>query len=445
MAVTLNTEQGKKKVPTAQEVEKHLAKQLAKYVPKTGGEFTGDIQIPKRTGEFVLADLRDKYPATEKQLKSGIEYTLLQVEGAYSKKDHGHTVATQSAAGFMSTDDKKKLDGIASGAQVNSITGVKGAAEAAYRTGDVNLTAANVGANVGMRLSGVNNSVVVLSQGSSEVARVTVNDVAHAGYSDRVHIADTRNVADISTNNNELSAFFSNNVMPDTDWWHGIRLQGWTYGDSSYQFTDLVGYSGNSGTYNKPLYVRNGRGVNKGSWRKIYDSDNKPSLAELGAAAASHNHDCPKGFNGGSTTDSTWGNRTGSHIVEWDGGDSCAVKWRKNNPSSGAMSMLIDGTVYVNEGTDRVFAASYLPQGSDWKMVVNSYPAYYDSIPTSAFPDSAHSVGFSTSGGGAEAAGFYADGNTVVVYSPCDNNAFNCYDSDTDTYTNLTLPTTIRG
>lgn len=55
-----------------------------------------------------------------------------------------YSAATQSAAGLMSADDKKKLDGIASGAQVNSVTGVKGNGESTYRTGNVNITKANV-------------------------------------------------------------------------------------------------------------------------------------------------------------------------------------------------------------------------------------------------------------------------------------------------------------
>ena len=54
--------------------------------------------------------------------------------------------ASQSAAGLMSAADKKKLDGIAAGAQVNSVTGVKGNAESSYRTGNINLTPANIGA-----------------------------------------------------------------------------------------------------------------------------------------------------------------------------------------------------------------------------------------------------------------------------------------------------------
>ena len=51
----------------------------------------------------------------------------------------------------LSTNDytdaeKNKLAGIESGAQKNSITGIKGNAETDYRTGNVNLTPANIGA-----------------------------------------------------------------------------------------------------------------------------------------------------------------------------------------------------------------------------------------------------------------------------------------------------------
>lgn len=70
------------------------------------------------------------------------DITALGIPG----QDTTYSDATQSAAGLMSSTDKAKLDGIASGAQVNSITGVKGNSESSYRTGNVNLTAANVGA-----------------------------------------------------------------------------------------------------------------------------------------------------------------------------------------------------------------------------------------------------------------------------------------------------------
>lgn len=59
--------------------------------------------------------------------------------------DTTYSAATTSAAGLMSATDKSKLNGIASGAEVNSITGVKGSAEETYRTGNVNITKANIG------------------------------------------------------------------------------------------------------------------------------------------------------------------------------------------------------------------------------------------------------------------------------------------------------------
>ena len=57
-----------------------------------------------------------------------------------------NAAATTSAAGLMSSTDKTKLDGIEAGAQKNTVTGIKGNAESSYRTGNVNLTPANIGA-----------------------------------------------------------------------------------------------------------------------------------------------------------------------------------------------------------------------------------------------------------------------------------------------------------
>ena len=63
-----------------------------------------------------------------------------------SNTNHTHPAATTSTAGFMSASDKSKLNGIASGAQVNTVTGVKGSSESTYRTGNVSLSYNNVGA-----------------------------------------------------------------------------------------------------------------------------------------------------------------------------------------------------------------------------------------------------------------------------------------------------------
>ena len=45
----------------------------------------------------------------------------------------------------FTADERTKLSGIQSGAQVNTITGVKGNSETSYRTGNVNITKANIG------------------------------------------------------------------------------------------------------------------------------------------------------------------------------------------------------------------------------------------------------------------------------------------------------------
>lgn len=60
-------------------------------------------------------------------------------------KDTTYTEATQAASGLMSKDDKAKLDGIEKGAQVNTITGIKGSSETDYRTGNVEITKENIG------------------------------------------------------------------------------------------------------------------------------------------------------------------------------------------------------------------------------------------------------------------------------------------------------------
>lgn len=56
-----------------------------------------------------------------------------------------YSVATASSSGLMSNAMYSKLDGIAVGAQVNAVTGVKGSSETSYRTGDIDITKANIG------------------------------------------------------------------------------------------------------------------------------------------------------------------------------------------------------------------------------------------------------------------------------------------------------------
>jgi len=73
-----------------------------------------------------------------------------KIAASYATKSHTHANATTSAAGFLpklsgSTTQYLRGDGTWATVQAG-VTGVKGNAETAYRTGNVNLTPANIGA-----------------------------------------------------------------------------------------------------------------------------------------------------------------------------------------------------------------------------------------------------------------------------------------------------------
>lgn len=65
--------------------------------------------------------------------------------GSITTQDTTYGLASQSSNGLMSSTDKTKLNGIENGAQKNTVLGVKGGSESAYRTGNINITKANIG------------------------------------------------------------------------------------------------------------------------------------------------------------------------------------------------------------------------------------------------------------------------------------------------------------
>ena len=83
---------------------------------------------------------------------AGLGYFFGKLKTIFAPISHGHGGATQSAAGFMSAADKKKLDGIAEGANKyslptatsNVLGGVKTGANITNSNGVLSVTAANV-------------------------------------------------------------------------------------------------------------------------------------------------------------------------------------------------------------------------------------------------------------------------------------------------------------
>ena len=57
----------------------------------------------------------------------------------------------------------------------------------------------------------------------------------------------------------------------------------------------------------------------------------------------------PTGFSSRSTN-ATWGDQTGATVTTWNEADGGSIDFRKNNPSSGKISIKVDGRFYFNEG-----------------------------------------------------------------------------------------------
>ena len=92
----------------------------------------------------------------------------------------------------ITSDERSKLAGIAAGAQVNTITGVKGSAESTYRTGTVNITAANIGLGNVNNTSDANKPVSTAQQSAIDSASASALSSART-YADGLNTAmDTR-------------------------------------------------------------------------------------------------------------------------------------------------------------------------------------------------------------------------------------------------------------
>lgn len=163
-----------------------------------------NLQAELNSKVETLSDLGVTATAAEINKLDGVTATTAElnyVDGVTSNiqtqlnnkasSSHTHSTATTSVAGFMSAADKEKLNGIATGAQVNTITGIKGNAESAYRTGNVNLTPANIGAAASSHTHGATQitgltagrALISNSSGNPTVSAVTSTEL---GYLDGV-------------------------------------------------------------------------------------------------------------------------------------------------------------------------------------------------------------------------------------------------------------------
>ena len=106
------------------------------------GNVENTLDKNKRVAHAVSAD-----SATNAGNANTVNHHTVDINVPSNAKftDTTYSLVTSSAQGLMSAVDKKKLDGIAAGAQVNTVLGIKGDAEKTFRTGNVNINKANIG------------------------------------------------------------------------------------------------------------------------------------------------------------------------------------------------------------------------------------------------------------------------------------------------------------
>ena len=120
-----------------------------------------------------------------------------------------------------------------------------------------------------------------------------------------VTVHDIRSVnvpaSGFNSNGRLVNFYFHMADSPNTSqWWSIMHVKGWT---SDYNAWELAGTAHNDDARTRPLYVRTSQaGTAWGSWRKIYDSSNKPTPSEIGAAASSHSHSEYLPLTGGTMT-----------------------------------------------------------------------------------------------------------------------------------------------
>lgn len=115
------------------------------YPGDKGKAATDNINKVKST---ALSHIDDTTPVTYSASKVTVNYECYegdQYGSAGTKHGADIAAASETTAGVMTAADKSKLNAIEAGAQVNTVTGVKGDSESSYRTGNINITPTNIG------------------------------------------------------------------------------------------------------------------------------------------------------------------------------------------------------------------------------------------------------------------------------------------------------------
>ena len=250
---------------------------------------------------------------TKANVTSALGYTPPTTNTTYN-------VATTSANGLMSSSDKTKLNGIATGAEVNqnAFSNVVVGSTTIAADGKMDTLTLAAGSNVTLTPDATNDKVTIAATNTTYSAGTGISLSGTTFSNSGVRSVSANTDRDgISVNTNGASAEvtiraleYRGSVGATTDW-DTLAPGWWTVGQSTAFST----------TYNQPVgayaygtleVISNGDNIlqrytthNNGqmwwrerfsssndfsSWRRAYDTVNKPSYSDVGAAASSHTH-----------------------------------------------------------------------------------------------------------------------------------------------------------
>ena len=138
---------------------------------------------------------------------SGTTATTMQgaIDELYSKSKTNTTSINTNTSSINTINTK--LNTIQNGAQVNTITGIKGNAETSYRTGNINITPANLGITVVNNTADSNKSVkYATSAGSATTSSTCTGNSATATYANSAGNCDTIDGYHITVSTTDLTA-----------------------------------------------------------------------------------------------------------------------------------------------------------------------------------------------------------------------------------------------
>ncbi len=250
--------------------------------------------VENKTGAEIRGEM------TKAEVVKALGYTPPQTD-----TDTTYDAATQSEPGLMSADDKKKLDGIAAGAQVNSDvakqvldSGNNTATTFAYSKAGLE-TAAWLAAWSGYELRAISpaNVLAVIgaaaashSHTASQVTGLPSSLPANGGTANYTNYLNATNIpANGNLNSYTTPGFY---YCPAN-----ATVSTLSNCPTSNAFFMLVGK--HAGTFQLlveymvsgfKVYVRNYYSSTWGAWVRMYTTIDKPSLGDIGAAASGHTH-----------------------------------------------------------------------------------------------------------------------------------------------------------